>query len=220
MKNKCIILLSGGLDSVVALALAKQRYRVAFALTFDYGQRTFRPELGAARAVCRYFGVKHYALDISWLGRISRSALTQGKPVGLEHLVSVDDVWVPNRNGVFLSIAAALAESAGIKHIVTGFNREEARQFPDNSRAFVKAFNRSLDFSTRGKVLVISLVGGLDKSEIVRVGIKHKIPFELIYSCYLGRKRMCGKCASCRRLKDALGNVGARKYLELLFKER
>ncbi len=219
MRSRCIVLLSGGLDSVVALALARRRYRVVFALTFDYGQRAIRPELKAAGAVCRYFGVRHCVLDISWLGLISRSALTQSNPAGYRRLVSVDDVWVPNRNGVFLSIAAAIAESAGVRHVVAGFNREEAREFPDNRRAFVEAFNKALGFSTRGKVRVTSLVGRLDKSEIVRIGIKHGVPFQFVYSCYLGRKRMCGKCISCRRLKDALDEAGAQKYLALLFKK-
>jgi len=215
--NSAIVLLSAGLDSVVSLAIARERLDVRFAVTFDYGQRTSRQELKSARAICRYYNVLHHRLDISWLGRVSKSALTQKQEVGIGRLLLVNDVWVPNRNSIFLSIGAALAEAGKIRYVITGFNREEGQDFLDNSRKFVNLFNRSLALSTLNHVRVKSYVQNLNKIQIVKLGIEHKVPFELIYSCYLGKANMCGRCLSCQRLRNALRDAGALKYLKKLF---
>lgn len=203
MKPKAIILLSGGLDSTVSAAIARRRCRPLFALTFDYGQRAARMEIAAARRICRVLKIEHKVVRLPFFADLGGLALLRygaGSKQAAARLERVPDVWVPNRNGLFVNIAATYAEYHGAGLIVTGFNREEARAFPDNSPAFVAAVNRALRHSTRRRVKVISYVAAQTKREIYRLGQRYGAPLELIYSCYAGGRTMCGKCASCRRL--------------------
>jgi 7-cyano-7-deazaguanine synthase len=213
-----VILLSGGLDSAVNLAAAAEAGRVDLALTFDYGQLAAAREVEAAAAMAARYNVAHRVIDAPWLVTAT-SALT-GQNVALpeplaEELddrvaagISAAAVWVPNRNGVFLNIAAALAEQIGASDVVAGFNAEEAATFPDNSADFVEAVNEALAFSTRGAVRTLSYTIDLDKAGIVRWGKELSAPLDLVWACYRGGERMCGRCESCRRLRRAFVAAG------------
>jgi 7-cyano-7-deazaguanine synthase len=204
---KGVAVLSGGLDSTVSLAAALRRMEVPLALTFDYGQRAARREREAARWIARRFRVPHRTLEIPWLGRITRTALVDRSAALPRHEMSERSaraVWVPNRNGVFLEIAAAHAESLGATRLITGFNREEAATFPDNSAAYVRALNRALSFSTANGVRVLSFTADLDKRGIVRLGRRLGVPLERVWPCYEGGRRWCGTCESCLRSLRAL----------------
>ena len=203
MKPRSIILLSGGLDSTVSAALAARRTRPLFALTFDYGQRAARMEIAAARRICRALKIEHKVVRLPFFADFRGLALLSGSRAKQTsgRLARAADVWVPNRNAIFINVAAAYAEYHGAGLIVTGFNREEARQFPDNSAAFVAQVNRALRHSTRRRVRVMSYVAGRMKKEIYGLGQRCGAPLELVYSCYAGGRTMCGKCASCRRLR-------------------
>ncbi len=216
-RENCLVLLSAGLDSLVSLAVAMRQLDVVCGVTFNYGQRAARAELESARRICLHYKIEFLPIDITWLGAVSSSAVTTKGRIGIKRFQSVKDVWVPNRNGLFLSIGAALAEARRIKYVITGFNREEAEDFLDNSRKFVNLFNRILNFSTLNRVRVKSFVQDLNKMQIVKLGMRLKIPWELIYSCYLGKARMCGRCLSCLRLKDALKQSGLLIELKKLF---
>jgi len=111
-------------------------------------------------------------------------------------------VWVPNRNGLFLNIAAVYAEIREAKYILTGFNTEEAVTFPDNSRAFMKVANQFFSYATANKVKVLGL--NMTKEQIVKTALKLRVPLPFVWSCYFGHWRMCGECESCQRLKRAL----------------
>jgi len=203
MKPRSVILLSGGLDSTVSAAIAVRRTHPLFALTFDYGHRAARMEIAASRKICRSLKIRHKVTKLPFFGEFGKLTLLGRKKIDSKHLVNTRDVWIPNRNGLFINIAACYAEYYGAKYIVTGFNREEARQFPDNSEDFLKAVNRCLRYCTLNKVKVKSYVLKNTKEEIYRLGRRYKAPLDQIYSCYLGGKEMCGKCASCRRLIEA-----------------
>ena len=216
-RERSIVLLSGGLDSVVSMACASDQSEIILALTFDYGQRAAEREIAAAHACCRIFGVPHRVLRLDWLAGISRSALIDASAaiprVDEGQLETMDQaslraVWVPNRNGLFIHIAAAFAEALGAHLLVTGFNREEGQTFPDNSTAFVEAINRSLALSTLTSVRVVSYTQRLTKLEIVRLGLDRGAPLDVIYSCYSGEEPMCGACESCARLKRAFRAAG------------
>ena len=112
-------------------------------------------------------------------------------------------MWIPNRNGVFVNIAAAVAEAKDYKYIITGFNVEEAATFPDNSKAFIEKAKDFFLFSTMNHVEILSPTIDLNKKEIVKIGKELNAPFHLIYSCYRDGEKMCGKCESCQRLKAA-----------------
>ena len=214
-----VVLLSGGLDSAVNLKQALEEIGVALALTFDYGQKAAARELAAAAEMCRTLGVPHRVLALPWLAEICSTALVnpelappQLTPEQL-HEPRVTDgdtaraVWVPNRNGVFIAIAAAFAESLGADRVVTGFNAEEAATFPDNSAAFAAAMTAALQFSTANGVRVMSYTQDLTKSKIVRLGRRIGAPLALVWSCYFGGDAPCGECESCARYQRALEEV-------------
>lgn len=214
-----IVLLSGGLDSTVNLKCALDAGS-ARAVTFDYGQRAARREVEATAAMCARYGLAHHVVSIPWLGDISPSALTvKGKAIPRPVAAQLDEpsaarrtaqqVWVPNRNGVFLAIAAAFAESFGAEQVVPGFNAEEAVTFPDNSADFIRAFNRSLRFSTGTCVRVKCYTAAKSKAAIVRVGLRNDAPLDLVWCCYEGRRKMCGACESCLRFTRAVDRAQA-----------
>lgn len=212
--TSCITLLSGGLDSVVATAMMRSSVPVHLALTFDYGQRAAQREIAAAQKFCELWKIPHRILDLSWLGDASPSALNNPHQ-SLPHLASTEldtvtvttqsaaAVWVPNRNGVFLNIAAAIAEAENVPWIVAGFNREEATTFPDNSPNYVEALNQSLHYSTQGKVALISPTQAMVKKEIVAWASEHNVPLQQIWPCYEGGETWCRKCESCLRFLRA-----------------
>lgn len=204
---KAVAVLSGGLDSTVSLAAAARTLEVVLALTFDYGQRAARREREASAKIAKRYRIPHRVVGLPWLAGITRTALVDRKARLPKHEMSIRSakaVWVPNRNGVFLEIAAAHAESLGAKRIVTGFNREEAATFPDNSKAYVTALNRALSFSTANGVEALSFTADLDKRGIVRLGRRLGAPIELVWPCYEGGRRWCGSCESCLRSLRAL----------------
>ncbi len=222
-----VILLSGGLDSVVNLSIAAVRGRILAALTFDYGQRAARREIEASRMACDHYSVPHRIIRLPWMEKITSSALVRkGEELPELSLADLQNperteetaraVWVPNRNGVFLQIAAAVAEAGGGDTLVAGFNREEAGTFPDNSGEFLRAVNQSLAFSTLNSVRAVSYTLEMDKSEIIKAALRHKAPLDVVWSCYRGGEIMCGRCESCRRLRRALAGTEA----ETLFRGR
>jgi len=213
-----VVLLSGGLDSVVNAAIAVQQSRSVLCLTFDYGQKAAKREIKAARAVCRQLDAEHLVVRLPWLRDITQTALVDEEtkvpaptPQDLSGPEAEDTaraVWVPNRNGIFVNVAAAFAESFGMDQIVAGFNSEEGATFPDNSIEFVAAANEFFSFSTLSKVRLASYTSALDKEGIVLLGLKVGAPFHLCWSCYLGGERLCWKCESCLRLKAGLEKSG------------
>jgi len=210
---KSVALLSGGLDSTVSLAQALREGEVLLALTFDYGQKAARREIAAAARLAAHFGVPHRVLELPFLAEVTGTALVRGQ-VPEPAREALDDpvlarataaaVWVPNRNGLFLNIAACFAESLGAGRIITGFNREEAATFPDNSPGYVAAANAAFAFSTANGVKVLSYTQRLAKPEIVQLGRRLGVPLQWVWSCYHGGETPCGRCESCLRLQRAL----------------
>jgi 7-cyano-7-deazaguanine synthase len=185
---------------------------VRLVLFLDYGQRALVRERAAVVDIVGYYGLPLQEVDVTWLRDLAppgMRGLAEPAPDEQEAgpLESLDDVWIPNRNGVFVNVAAAFAESYGCDEIVTGFNREEAVEFPDNSPEYVAAINRCLEYSTRSGVRVASYTADLTKREIIRKGIELSAPLGAIWSCYRGGERMCGDCGSCRRLKTAIATL-------------
>lgn len=209
---KSIALVSGGLDSIVSLACAAGQRDVRLVMFFDYGQRARESERVSAMSAANYYGLPFADVDVRWLEALAPpgmriSSVPDRRAESPDALKSVDDVWIPNRNGVFLNVAAAYAESYGCDTIVTGFNREEAEEFPDNGREYVARMNRALELSTRNAVRVESFTLDLDKREIIRLGLEIKAPLSILWSCYRSGERMCGRCASCARLRAAVESV-------------
>ncbi len=196
-----IVLLSGGLDSTVSAAVAVRKTKVLFALMFDYAQRAARMELRASRKICQALKIKLETIRLPFFKEFKKCLLLSNNQLPITN--NLRGLWVPNRNGLFINIAACYAEYYGADLIVTGFNVEEAREFPDNTAGFIQSINKTLRYSTLLRVSVVSYVADLTKKEIYRLGLQSKAPLEHVYSCYLGKTKMCGKCASCRKLFKA-----------------
>ncbi len=178
---KSVVLLSGGMDSTVNLLAAREQSEVVLALTFDYGQRASQKEKEVTAKLTSHLKIPHLILSLPFFSQFGNSSLTDlQKTVPTGQQVSIDDlktsqetaksVWVPNRNGIFLNIAAGFAETLGADWIVPGFNKEEAVTFPDNSEAFLEASTDALRFSTSNKVQVKCFTTSLSKTEIVEFG--------------------------------------------------
>jgi len=219
LNAKALILLSSGLDSTVNLYFAKAKLTKIAAITFDYGQRAAKKELESAREICKSISVPHEVIDLKWLGALGQSSLTDFKksvPINSQvDITSLDksketaaSVWVPNRNGVFLNVAASVAEAFSIPVIVPGFNLEEAQTFPDNSQEFIFALNSSFTYSTNKKVKAECFTTALNKGEIVKMGKELGVDFDLVWPCYFSNDTPCGSCESCLRFKRALTTHG------------
>lgn len=216
---KSVVLFSSGLDSTINLYEAVQKGQVVLALTFDYGQRAAAKEIECAKKVCERLKVPHRILNLDFFKDFGQSSLVDtAKELPLNRDVSIDDldqskktaksVWVPNRNGIFLNIAAGFAEALKADVVIPGFNREEATTFPDNSYEFLEQSSRSLSYSTANGVRVHCPTVHLNKTEIVKRGMELKVDWSLIWPCYQSGLDWCGQCESCLRSKRAMEACG------------
>jgi len=220
MNKKSIILLSGGLDSLVCLGTQREYYNIELALTFNYGQKSAKYEIEAASKLAEYYNVTHKVIELPFLREITNTSLVSDTEVPETNLYTQESakaVWVPNRNGLFLSIAAAYADSYEYTHIIFGANREEGETFPDNTEEFGDILTKSFEYSTLTRPKIYAPLISMDKGDIVRLAIEEHLPLELTRSCYSSGTKNCGKCESCKHLKDALMKNGAKKYIEVLF---
>lgn len=218
---QAVVLLSAGLDSTVNLYMAHEEFGSALlALTFDYGQTAASKEILRASASAQVLKIRHEVIDLKWFEKFTHSALhgkqklVQGEEVDIlshEHsLETAKNVWVPNRNGIFLNIAAGFAEGAGAKYVIPGFNAEEAQTFPDNSRDFMSGLEQSLRFSTANHVEVKCYTADMDKIEIFEKARDIGIPEDHLWPCYLDGEEWCCRCESCLRYIRARSKVLSR----------
>lgn len=216
MKPKAIVLLSAGLDSLTAVSIYSERYDFVKALFFDYGQQALSKEWESAQNIANHYGFEIEKISLNFLKKAD-SALISTKQIPLLQESQLDDkditlasaaaVWVPNRNGIFLNIAAAYAEMLAAQVIVTGFNNEEAQTFPDNSLAFMQVAQQFFSYSTLNGVHVVGL--DMSKKEILKKAIEQQAPLQYLWSCYFGGDIMCGNCEACLRLLRAVKTIDA-----------
>lgn len=220
MSKNAIILLSGGLDSLVSLGLVRNEYSEVLALTFNYGQKSFEREVSASMKISDYYDIKHQVINLEWLKEITHTALVSGEKVPDEisdYTESMKAVWVPNRNGLFLNIAACYADSYGYENIIIGANKEEAATFSDNTKEFICSVNQEFERSTLVRPCVIAPLIDYDKNETVKVALENNVPLNLVWSCYNNSENHCGKCESCMRLKSALEANSAFDFINSIF---
>ena len=211
-KPKVISVLSGGLDSTVATAYFEDKYQI-HAITFNYGQRSAGMEIESSKAICDFLGIEHTVIELPWLKKLGKSALTADVKIPQLEEDQLDDkeicdetakkVWVPGRNIVFTAIATSFSEAENADLIIVGWDLEEPATFPDNSKEFLDAFNDVLRIGTLDDMKIRAPLIELNKNEIVILGDKINAPMNLSYSCYVGEKKHCGVCESCMRRKRA-----------------
>ena len=214
--EKAIVLLSGGLDSATCLAIARSRALECYALSFDYGQR-HRCELRAAAAVARSLGAaKHAVMQIDlrlWGGSALTDDAIAVPDASPEPTVPV--TYVPARNMIFLSLAAAWGEVLGARHIFIGVNSVDYSGYPDCRGAFIDAFRRTADLGTcacdQGWHWQIDTpLQNMGKAEIIRTGVALGVDYGLTTSCYNPdvSGRACGRCDSCALRKAGFAEAG------------
>jgi 7-cyano-7-deazaguanine synthase len=213
-----ILLLSGGLDSYTAGAIAKADGFRLFALTVRYGQ-THVQEVEAARRTARALGVeRHVELDLD-LRDIARSALTGASAVPLDrdvsHETDIPSTYVPARNTIFLSLALAWAETVGASVIVIGVNALDYSGYPDCRPEYVEAFERMGRLATAAGVggtplRILAPLQHLSKADIVRRGIALGLDYALTLSCYAPTPEglPCGRCDSCQLRAHGFAEAG------------
>jgi 7-cyano-7-deazaguanine synthase len=206
---KAVVLFSGGIDSTVCLTGAVKTFGAdeVVALTMFYGQK-HEKELESAKAVAEHLGVKHMIKDLSAVFEIDNNPLlsksTQQMPQGsyAEQERDPDGMsktYVPFRNGLFLSYAAAIAYSLGATRVFYGAHADDAagNAYPDCTEDFYDGMNAAIFEGTGKKVQMYAPLLEMNKAMIVREGIDLNAPLHLTWSCYEGRKHACGKCGTC-----------------------
>jgi 7-cyano-7-deazaguanine synthase len=206
MNNElAIVLVSGGMDSCVTAALARERCRLAF-LHVNYGQRTEDRELRAFRELADAYGAdRRLVVSIEHLKVIGGSSLTDaripvpdaaGDPAPEQ---AIPTTYVPFRNAHLLSIATSWAEVIGAAKIYIGAVEEDGSGYPDCREVFYQAFNKAIETGTRPetRIEIVTPLIHLKKSQIVAEGVRLKAPLHLTWSCYRSSERACGTCESC-----------------------
>lgn len=219
MAKPCVVLLSGGLDSTTALAVARSEGYICHALTFRYGQR-HEAEIAAARKVAQTLQVaEHVMVDID-LRLFGGSALTDDIPVPKSRDMAdigegIPITYVPARNTIFLSFALAWAETLECEDIFIGVNAVDYSGYPDCRPEYIEAFERMANFATkagvegRQQIHIHAPLLRLTKAEIIQLGQRLGVEYELTLSCYDPSPDglACGACDACQlRLRGFAAN--------------
>ncbi len=210
MKN-ALVLTSGGVDSTTALALAIEKYGKdhVLALSISYGQKHSK-EIEAAKAVAQHYGVEQLFLDLGLIFQYSNCSLLQQSTEEIPEESYAEQIektggetpvstYVPFRNGLFLSAAASIALSRDCEVIYYGAHADDAAGFayPDCSPVFNNAMNTAIYEGSGHQLRIEAPFVNKNKSDIVAIGLKLGVPYELTWSCYEGGDKPCGKCGTC-----------------------
>lgn len=212
-QKKAVVLVSGGLDSVTALAIAQADGFDCFALSVDYGQR-HRSELDAAKRVSDAAGVPLKILPLD-LRAIGGSALTDDIDVPEDETKGIPVTYVPARNTIMLSLALAYAEVLGADDIFVGVNAVDYSGYPDCRPEFIEAYQAMARLATKagvegGEMTIHTPLIDLTKAEIIQRGTALGVDYSMTVSCYQadGAGRACGVCDSCRIRRDGFTAAG------------
>ncbi|MGE3611410.1 MAG: 7-cyano-7-deazaguanine synthase QueC [Bacteriovoracaceae bacterium] len=202
--DKAIVLISGGMDSLVCAGEAIKIYKDVSFLHMNYGQKTSLRERKAFDDIASFYNIpfeKRKIIDVTFLKQIGGSSLTDDKIdvkkyQGDSHIIP--DSYVPFRNSIILSLAVSWAEVVGAKKIYIGANYEDSPGYPDCRPSYYQAFNKLIQEGTKAQdISILTPVINLKKKEIVLRGKELGVPFELSWSCYQSSDKACGVCDSC-----------------------
>jgi len=211
-----VVLLSGGMDSATCLALASRRPGPVHALTVLYGQRHAR-EVRSARALARRYHVARHAVVRLPIGPLLASSLTDARrrlPTRRRVGGRIPSTYVPARNSILLSLALGYAESHRLAAIYLGANAIDYSGYPDCRPEYFRAFERLARLATKAgveegaRVRIETPLLRLSKAEIVRLGERLRVPWQLTWSCYAGGRSPCGTCDACRLRQKGFAEAG------------
>ncbi len=211
---KSVVIFSGGIDSTTLLFKLKNEGHEIYAITFSYGQKHSR-ELESAKKIASILKFDHKIVDVSSLQSLLDSALTNPNiaipkvPASAQFYETLKTTVVPNRNAIFLSIAAGYAQSIGSNNVFYAAHYSDRGMYPDCRQEFIEAFEKMSRISLDNDSLSVqSLFVNMNKSDIVRLGSELGVPYELTWSCYGGDTKHCGTCSACRERKRAFSEAG------------
>ncbi|MEA1955725.1 MAG: 7-cyano-7-deazaguanine synthase QueC [Campylobacterota bacterium] len=201
--KKAVCVMSGGMDSTLSAYMMKKEGFEIVAVHFNYDQRTQKKELECFHKICNDLDAKEkYVLDLDFFKQLGASALTDKSievPTdGIEEGVPI--TYVPFRNGIFLSMAAAIAEKESAKIISIGVVEEDSSGYPDCRESYIKSMQESINLGTKDETnITISMpLVNLKKSQIVQKALDLEVPLRITWSCYKNEDKACGVCDSCR----------------------
>jgi 7-cyano-7-deazaguanine synthase len=222
--KKAVVLLSGGLDSATAAAIAKYDGYDLYAISFDYGQRHSR-ELKSARAVGESLGVIGHLIISFDLRKIGASALTDEIDVPLDRAEdemseSIPVTYVPARNTIFLSFALSYAESIGAEDIFIGVSQVDYSGYPDCRDEYIEAYENMANLATKAAVegkstfKIHTPLAHLSKAATIKRGLELGVDYSLTWSCYIGGEIACGRCDSCILRLAGFSDAGVKDPLK------
>jgi 7-cyano-7-deazaguanine synthase len=202
MKEKCVVVLSGGPDSTVVAYWAKKQEYDVHAITFKYGQIATK-ETENAQKIAAKLGVTIKIIDLSMLKEVFGEVTSLCNPdIPMTENFS-QPIIVPFRNAIFLSVAVSYAASICANKIFYGAHGSDEPFYPDCRREFYTAFETAASLGTGTEMSIEAPFSGRHKSEIIQIGTKLRVPFEITWSCYFNGLKHCGKCESCTNRKRA-----------------
>ena len=226
--KKSIILLSGGLDSLTCLAIAKSRNEKCYGLSFSYGQK-HDCELIASQKIAEYYNIEHKIINIPDLGSMGGSSLTQDDmqvpsfKENSDNNISIPNTYVPCRNLIFLSFACAYSEVINADKIYIGVNAVDYSGYPDCRLEFINAMQNVINIGTKmgaedSPVILDTPLQNLSKTGIIKLGDSLSVDYSMSVSCYNANNKLeaCGKCDSCVHRKTGFINAGIKdptKYI-------
>ena len=219
--KKAVCIISGGMDSALGAKIAQIEGYELIALHFNYGQRTEKRELKSFRKIVKKLNcLESYEIDLDFFKQIGASALTDSSlevPIdGVEDGVPI--TYVPFRNGIFLSIATAIAEKHGAEALFIGVVEEDSSGYPDCRDSYIKSMEESINLGTKDetKLEIKMPLVHLKKSEIVKKSIELGVPLEDTWSCYQNEDKACGVCDSCRLRLNGFEKAGVDDPIQYL----
>jgi 7-cyano-7-deazaguanine synthase len=202
-QKKAVVLLSGGMDSAVCAAIARDEGYMVAALHLNYGQKTEAKELECYENLCKHYEIEDkLVVDVSHLGLIGGSSLTDSSIEVSDADLEAEEIpssYVPFRNGNILSIAASWAEVIEAEALFIGAMQLDSSGYPDCREEFFDAFEKAINLGNKPETTIRIKTPLIDmtKKDIVEIGTQLDIPFKHTWSCYGSQEKACGKCDSC-----------------------
>jgi len=189
-----VVLVSGGIDSIVVCKLIEKQGDSIYPLFIDYGQLAAKKEWEACQQLlsdCSF--PKAEKMDVSGFGRVIPSGLT-------DRTKDIQSPFLPCRNLLFLTLAASYAHTKGCKAIAIGLLNEKSHLFPDQTEAFIVNANFAINSALDDNFIILTPLIQFSKSDVIKLAEKYSIPLQKTYSCHSGEDVYCGKCVSCKEI--------------------
>ena len=215
--KRAVVLHSGGVDSTVTAAIAREEGYELYMLHFDYGQLTESKERSCFAAISRVFEAKRQEITnirfLRWLGHSSLTDPHIPIPSGLQD--GIPTTYVPFRNGIFLSLAAAWAEVVGAVSIFIGVMEEDGAGYPDTTEDFILDMEKAINTGRKpeSRCTISTPIIHLSKADVVKRGAELLVPFGMTWSCYKSEDLACGVCQSCIMRRKAFEEAGLKDPL-------